>query len=253
MHDNKGVRTHVNALKRMTLDPIYSNYFNDRRKIEVLRLIIRHEDLKFNYQVAEKNIERIKKILEKTKQMNVREVVDAYAHLYAYQTHVWVSQKKTDDVVDFLPPIQDFLWENTKLLSPQFNLVIYGNLLILRFMNGQFQEVIKMVNEILSFSSGAIRNEIIISTYVSEIIAFYELNKWDLFENRVLLLSSKIDGGSSKVWALFETLFRDVIKGNNIGEKAAKLNTQLQKQLKPRDLKTLQYLTDWLESKSTQP
>jgi hypothetical protein len=253
LQDSSLTKKHITPLHRMIIDPEYSQNLNGYRKLDILRQLIRYNVLNCNYAEAQENIQALRDLLEVASDINQSEIVAGYAYVYAFQTDLWLNQKKLEETKGLFKEIDLYIEKYSEVIPKEFFVVISANILVLRFMLKDYKEVLKLVNDLLVTYKNSIRQDIVISTMLAEIVVFYELNEIELFESRINAFTRYIHNYKikEKTLRLFSKFFIEILHGKEVQPLAKELIVKIDGLKSSRIILDLEYLIDWVRKKSS--
>lgn len=252
MQDEALTERHIRPLQNMIVDSDYFKNINGYRKIDILKQLIRYNILKQNFDSAQSNITALRDLLISSTDINKSELVAAYSYLYSFQTDLLLNRKELDHAEILFEEIEEFSQKNKGIIPAEFNIVITGNILVLRFMMGDYREVLKLTNELLTGFTKEIRKDIVISTMLGEIAVLYELGKHELLESRLhsFYRYLSVNRVHETTWKIFADYFKNVLAGKDSNKEINKLLERVDKLGSNRIVLDLEFLVDWARKKA---
>ena len=147
--------------------------------------------------------------------------------------------------------VDEFILENSDYLPEKFFIVYYSNSIILNFSLKNHKKVLDLSNKVLTSSIIKLRHDIIISVMLTEVVVFYELEKMEVFENKLQAFDRYIKRYRIKepMWKFFSKLLNGLLKENDKNTSIHSFFEDIKPYKNNRIVVDLIFLVNWAKSK----
>ncbi len=253
LQDDELTKKHFAPLKHIITEEKDSKQRYDYQIVDILNQLLRYNLFKEKYDEAVALIAQLRSVVDESTVINRLDKIAITTDCFIFEMHVLVQERKLEEMNLFITEVKNFVARNRGDIPSKFFLLYKSNLLVMYFILGEYRKVSGLSNEILSNKSLDIRNDIITSVMLIELVVFYELQKYSLFESRLLAFDNYLKRNEIKaeVWKIFSELLHNFSKVTNEKIALEIFLTKIEKQKGDQVVSDLDFLIEWAEKRSS--
>ncbi len=224
---------------------------NDYHRVDVLNQLLRYYLSHHFYDKAKKNIDQIQEIVINTTVINKLDKISITADVLIFEMHILIQLRELNKVDDFLKRVSVFIEKNKNEIPQKFFLLYESNLLVIYFLLKDFKQVVKLTNKVLSNKKSRLRNDVIVSVMLIEIVTFYELESFRLFESRLEAFDNFIKRHdlNEVMWKMCSELLNSFLTDFNEKDSIKNFLEKVEEHKNNRIVNDLDFLIQWAKGR----
>jgi len=244
-------KKHFKPLQKLVDEPINQKFLNDYQRTDILKQLIRFNIIAKDFPSAHRNLLKTRKLIHESKQINQSEKIATLFDCYNFEMDLMINENNFINSEQIMNEVDEFILENSDYLPEKFFIVYYSNSIILNFSLKNHKKVLDLSNKVLTSSIIKLRHDIIISVMLTEVVVFYELEKMEVFENKLQAFDRYIKRYRIKepMWKFFSKLLNGLLKENDKNTSIHSFFEDIKPYKNNRIVVDLIFLVNWAKSK----
>ncbi len=251
VHDKKLTEHHFSPLQDIIFKNQKTGRGYDYNTIDVLNQLLRYHLFGNNFLEAKKILAIILKTLHASTVVNRMDKIAIQADCYIFEMHIIIQEKELSLMDQLVNNVVQFVAKNKEEIPPKFFMLYESNLLVMYFILGEYKKVTQFTNNVLSSKQKELRNDVLTSVMLIELIAFYQQEKYSLFESRLIAYGAHLKRNdlSEVMWGLFNDLMNNFLRKHQEKESIDLFLQEIEKHEGNQIVEDLDFLTQWVRSR----